>query len=246
MRLHSRGGEASEHRQAAVHVVSVQRVPAPSYVWAWLLVTLMVASALVRPASVLGYGTGSLVLNSSGVGGTPGYGLGGGNGDCTNVCWVISASFDPASGDPVTWTFAGTNGPPAVGGEQTTGLFCDGDYTADDVLPRSTTTHDMTIAAEFTSCVIALQHTGGYSNLSGLQGGGSYEWGIEPTPTPSPTASPTPDPLDEVTVVGWSEDVEARIAAWEDLARLGIFGGVVIGCVLVLTAAWVAMAQLRR
>lgn len=54
---------------------------------------------------------------------------------------------------------------------------------------------------------------------------------------------PTPVPVE---VVGWGPDVSTAVDRAEELARLAVLAGVLIGCLALLTLAMIAISQLRR
>lgn len=100
---------------------------------------------------------------------------------------------------------------------------------------------------EITTCTgcsyVEVRSTSAAPSSHGLA---EFEVYYDPPPEPTPTPEPSGGVGGDVTVVGWSEAIEARIVQWEDMTRLSIFSVVLVGGFLVLTAAWIAVAQLRR
>lgn len=131
----------------------------------------------------------------------------------TNRISYISPEFNPADGESASWTFnTGT-----VTGHRT-GVICDGAHVSDGVaaptdgntsypgrVPSSGSSHGpVSLPDGATACRIYMFHASGYG--SNTHNGGLYSYAAPATPTPTPGA-PAPTGVQDVNLVGWSEDV---------------------------------------
>lgn len=215
------------------------------------MVALGVAVAMaVTPGLAAASGSGSLNLdNDTTVGGHTASGC------CDVRTWLVSPTFNPDAGDILTYTFAATGGWPAASADFKNGVRCDGTNIYDDAAATATSTHEMTLAAEYTACQVILWHNGGFSAFYGTTGTGTYSFGPAATPTPSPSPTPEPEPSEEpepsvepepeptgvqdVRLVGWDDDVQAML-------DLRFMAGLAFGSVIVVMATAGALAVLTR
>lgn len=158
------------------------------------------------------------------------------------VRWASAASFNPADGDTVNWTFGS-----GTVTAQRTGLVCDGAFIDDGVqnpthgvtsypgrVPAALSSHSAVPPNGASVCWVYLFHDTGYDSITHAAPFGTWETVAAPTPTPTPSAA-----LGDVTIVAFSGEA----LEW---VQLVIFTTALAGGFSALGLAWLGIQGMRR